>query len=158
MAIFYVKIMRNNCVDVSVYGERNYRLFLDIIKQELDSFNHTDITAIQAFLLMNIGENVVTIGEVISRGYYIGSNASYNVKKLINNGYIQQVPSEYDRRTVYLKLTEKGLELCGEIDDSIKCHMNLFENKLKGKFDMNTGIEFLKNVERVWKDLLQNRI
>lgn len=158
MAIFYVKTMRNSCVEVSVYGEKNYRLFLDIIKQELDNLNYTDLTAIQAFLLMNIGENIVTIGEVISRGYYIGSNASYNVKKLIANGYILQVPSDYDKRAVYLKLTEKGRKLCGKIDESIKGHMNLFESRMKGKFDMNAGVEFLKNVERVWKDLLQSRL
>ena len=150
--------MRNSCVDVSICGEKNYRLFLDIIKQELDFFNYTDITAIQALILLNLGDNVVTIGEIISRGYYIGSNASYNVKKLIKSGYISQVPSEYDKRAVFLKLTKKGTDLCEKIDKSIDGHLVSFEKKVKGKFDMKSGIEFLKNVERFWKDLLQSRV
>ena len=150
--------MRNCCVDVSICGEKNYRLFLDIIKQELDFLGYTDITAIQALILLNLGDNVVNIGEIISRGYYIGSNASYNVKKLIKTGYITQVPSEYDKRAVFLKLTEKGINLCEKIDKSIDSHMDSFEKKVKGKFDMKSGIEFLRNVERFWKDLLQSRV
>lgn len=150
--------MKNGCVDVSICGEKNYRLFLDIIKQELDFLNCTDITAIQALILLNLGDNVVTIGEVISRGYYIGSNASYNIKKLIKTGYISQVSSEYDKRAVFLKSTKKGLDLCAKIDKSIDEHMTSFEKRSKGKIDMKSGIAFLKDVERFWLDLLQSRM
>ena len=145
-------------MDVSICGEKNYRLFLDIIKQELDLLNYTDITSIQALILLNLGDNVVTIGEIISRGYYIGSNASYNIKKLIKTGYITQVPSEYDKRAVFLKLTDKGLDLCEKIDKSIDSYMTTMDKKLKGKFDMKSGIAFLQDVGRLWSDLLQSRV
>lgn len=150
--------MRNSCVEISVYGERTYRIFLDIIKQELDLMNVVDINAIQAFVLMNIGENIVTMGEVLSRGYYIGSNASYNLKKMIANGYIQQTQSDYDKRTSFLKLTEKGISLCEKLDRSINSHSKSLENNFKDKFGLDDGVGFLKGVETFWKDVLMSRI
>lgn len=150
--------MRNSCVEISVYGERTYRIFLDIIKQELDLMNVVDINAIQAFVLMNIGENIVTMGEVLSRGYYIGSNASYNLKKMIANGYIQQTQSDYDKRTSFLKLTEKGISLCEKLDRAINSHSKSLENNFKDKFGLDDGVGFLKGVETFWKDVLMSRI
>jgi DNA-binding MarR family transcriptional regulator len=150
--------MRNSCIEISIHGEKNYKLFLDIIKQELDTLKYADINATQAFILMNINENVVTIGELISRGYYIGSNASYNVRKLITNEYIQQNPSDYDKRAVYLKLTKKGTQLCSELDSIIEGYMKLFNKRFDGKFDIAHGIEFLKNVEHFWTDVLRRRL
>ena len=103
--------MNNGCIDISIYGEKNYKLFLEAIKQELDLAKYTDLTPIQALILLNISDNVLTIGEVMSRGYYLGSNASYNIKKLTNTGYISTVPSDYDRRAIIIKLTKKGCKL-----------------------------------------------
>ena len=89
--------MKNKCMEVYVYGERLYRLFLDIIKLELDSMGVTDINSIQALTLMNIGDSIVTVGELRSKGYYSGSNASYNIKKMVSNGYI---PVSYTHLTL----------------------------------------------------------
>lgn len=150
--------MKNSCVEVSICGEKNYKLFLDVMKQELDLLGYTDITAVQALILLNLGENVVTVSEVISRGYYTGSNASYNIKKLIKNGYIVQYPSEHDKRAAFLKLTPKGIDLCEKIDKAIASHVSPFTSKLNGKFDMQSGIEFLKSVGGFWKDLIQSRL
>ncbi|MDR0942606.1 MAG: winged helix DNA-binding protein [Holosporales bacterium] len=150
--------MGNSCVEISVYGEKNYRLFLDIIKQELDIIGVGDINPIQAFILMNINENVVTIGEVISRGYYIGSNASYNIKKMISNGYVQQTPSDFDKRAAYLKLTDKGLSLYEKLDADIKKLLDSFTPQIKGKFDLEQCVAFLKKVEYFWKDVLSRRV
>jgi DNA-binding MarR family transcriptional regulator len=146
--------MRSSYIEVAVYGEKNYRLFLDIIKMELDEMKFADINAVQSFILMNINGNTVTVGEVISRGYYIGSNVSYNIKKLIKNGYVQQSHSDYDKRSVYLQVSQKGLKLCDGLDNSMKKYMKSFESKMKGKFDINSGINFLKMVENMWKDIL----
>lgn len=155
MAIFYVNLMRNECIDISIWGERNYKLFLDILKRELDKMGCTDITPIQTMILLNIGDGVVTIGEVIGRGYYIGSNASYNVKKLIKNGYMEQVPSDFDRRSVFLKLTIKGLNLCENLENILDVHMAEFDKFQRKRYDMKTCIEFLKSVERFWVGILQ---
>ena len=149
--------MSKDCIEVSVYGEKNYRLFLDVIKQELVSSGCEEITSTQALILLNINENVVTTGEVITKGYYIGSNASYNVKKLVNAGYLTSVQSDYDKRTILLKLTEKGLQLCDRINKSLDTHMNKAEKVSKSKLDMKVGLGFMKNLERFWNDVLRNR-
>ena len=147
--------MRNSCVEVSIYGERNYKLFLEVIRREIDKEGcYNAISAVQAFMLMNMGDNVVTIGEIISRGYYIGTNATYNIKKLINAGYLASTPSSYDKRAIYLRLTSKGQELIQKLDKNLTQYMNDFEAKTKGKFNLAKGIEFLKDIETFWNEVL----
>src|SRR5205823_14986505 len=41
---------------------------------------------VQALMLFNIVDAEVTVGELTSRGCYLGSNVSYNVKKLVESG------------------------------------------------------------------------
>lgn len=91
--------------------ERLHRCFLDIIKLELDRLGRDDINSVQALILFNIGEAEMTVGDLTHRGYYLGSNVSYNVKKLSETGYIAQERSAHDRRSVKVRLTTKGLEL-----------------------------------------------
>jgi DNA-binding MarR family transcriptional regulator len=107
---------------------------------------------------MNINDNVVTIGEVITRGYYIGSNASYNIRKMTTNKYIQQTQSDFDKRAAYLKLTSKGLNLCDRLYDSINSHLKTFESSIKGEFSLDQCVELLKNIEHFWKDALMRRL
>ncbi|MDR1233963.1 MAG: MarR family winged helix-turn-helix transcriptional regulator [Holosporales bacterium] len=149
--------MKNSCLELSVCGEKTFRLFLEIIKQELDLLGIADISGVQAFILMNINENVITVGEVLSRGYYIGSNASYNIKKMITNKYIMQTPSDYDKRASYLQLTKKGLDLYTKLEAAITQHMNRFEAVSPGKSDMERGLKFLKKIENYWQDVLTRR-
>ncbi|MDR1333122.1 MAG: MarR family winged helix-turn-helix transcriptional regulator [Holosporales bacterium] len=149
--------MKNNCVEISVFGERNYRLFLDIVKQELDILGTADINAVQAFILLNINETAVTIGEIIARGYYIGSNASYNIKKMILNGYIKQTQSDYDKRAAFLRLTSKGLALCRKLHTVIDMHIKTFSPQNKGKGDLEQCVSILKKVEHFWQDILSRR-
>jgi len=148
--------MNNSCIDISIYGEKNYKLFLEAIKQELDRAKYTDLTAIQALILLNINDNTVTIGEVMSRGYYLGSNASYNIKKLTNTGYISTVQSDYDKRAIIIKLTKKGIELCSKIDKALNNHLEMAVKKTKIKLDLNAGLAFLKDVERFWNEVIHN--
>lgn len=146
--------MKNSCVEVSIYGERNYKLFLEVLKREIDKEGYIAINAVQAFMLMNIGDNVVTIGEIISRGYYIGTNATYNIKKLIKSGYLDSTPSSYDKRAIYLKLTPRGFDLIQKLDKTLTQYMKDFEIKTKGKFSIAKGIEFLRDMETFWNDVL----
>lgn len=150
--------MINSCIEVSVYGEKNYKLFLEVIKHELDSSEYADITATQALILLNMRENVVTIGEVISRGYYVGSNASYNIRKLVSSGYIASGQSNYDKRTTLLKLTKKGFNLCDKVDKFLDMRMSLAEKKTRNKIDMKAGLDFMKRIETFWNDILRKRI
>ena len=88
--------------------ERLHRRLLDVIKDEFDRRGRVDINSVQALLLFNIGENEVTAGELRTRGYYQGSNVSYNLKKLVEMGFIDHQRSPIDRRSVRIKLTERA--------------------------------------------------
>src|SRR6266542_4607331 len=91
--------------------ERLHRRLLDVIKDEFDRNGRSDINAIQALLLFNIGNSELTAGELRSRGYYLGSNVSYNLKKLVDLGFINHQRSRIDRRSVRVSLTPKGNEV-----------------------------------------------
>ena len=99
--------------------ERLHRRFLDVIKTELDRLGIEDINNVQTLILSNISNEQLTVGELTARGYYLGSNVSYNVKKLVENGYLNQERSPHDRRMTRVRVSEKGLELCQRIDDSV---------------------------------------
>src|SRR5919106_6518309 len=92
--------------------ERLHRLLLDVIKDEFDRLGGSDLNPVQALLLYNIGDSELTAGELKTRGYYLGSNVSYNLKKLVDMGYLHYKRSETDRRSVRVSLTDKGKEAC----------------------------------------------
>ncbi|MBV8662026.1 MAG: MarR family transcriptional regulator, partial [Hyphomicrobiales bacterium] len=91
--------------------ERLHRRLLDVIKDEFDRRGRSDVNAVQALLLFNIGDKELTAGELRTRVYYLGSNVSYNVKKLVEMGYLHHARSRIDRRSVRISLTEKGEEV-----------------------------------------------
>ena len=91
--------------------ERLHRRLLDVIKDEFDRRGRNDVNSVQALLLYNIGDKELTAGELRTRGYYLGSNVSYNVKKLVEMGYLHHARSRIDRRSVRISLTEKGKEV-----------------------------------------------
>ncbi|MBL4619016.1 MAG: MarR family transcriptional regulator [Marinicaulis sp.] len=103
--------------------ERLHRQLLDVIKDELERLSQTDINSVQALLLYNIGDAELTPGELRSRGHYLGSNVSYNLKQLVEKGYIRDERSNTDRRSKRVSLTEMGLE----VRDSLNA---LFERQL----------------------------
>src|ERR1700745_2965374 len=91
--------------------ERLHRRLLDVIKDEFDRRGRADINAVQALLLFNIGDKELTAGELRTRGYYLGSNVSYNLKKLVEMGFLDHQRSRVDRRSVRIKLTDKGVDV-----------------------------------------------
>lgn len=103
--------------------ERLHRRLLDVLKAELDNVGRNDINNVQALILHNIGDEEVTVGELTNRGYYLGSNVSYNVKKLVENGYLLQERSPHDRRSVRVRLSEKGLQLHGQVNALFERHV-----------------------------------
>src|SRR5690242_10553568 len=102
--------------------ERLHRRLLDVIKDEFDRNGRSDINAIQALLLFNIGNSELTAGELRSRGYYLGSNVSYNLKKLVEMGYLHHARSRVDRRSVRISLTDKGKDVHKIIEDLYQKH------------------------------------
>jgi len=98
-------------LDALALVERLHRLLLDVLKDEFERLAIEDVNPVQALLLFNIGDNEVSAGELKSRGYYQGSNVSYNLKKLVELGYMHHQRSEVDRRSVRVRLTDKGRRL-----------------------------------------------
>src|ERR1700732_1215284 len=107
--------------------ERLHRRLLDVIKDEFDRRGRSDVNAVQALLLYNIGDKELTAGELRTRGYYLGSNVSYNVKKLVEMGFLDHARSRIDRRSVRIKLTDKGCEVRDTVDALYEKHMHTVE-------------------------------
>lgn len=97
--------------------ERLHRRFLDVVKAELDRLKIDDVNNVQTLILYNISGEQLTIGELTNRGYYLGSNVSYNVKKLVENGYLIQERAPHDKRSTRIKLSDKAVILCKKIDE-----------------------------------------
>ena len=136
--------------------ERLHRLLLDVIKDEFERINILEINSVQALLLFNIGENEVTAGELKSRGYYQGSNVSYNLKKLVELGYMHHQRSEVDRRSVRVRLTEKGRRVRGMLVDLFNRHADgLGKKSLIDAAGMEHMNQSLKRIERFWTDQIR---
>jgi len=130
--------------------ERLHRRFLDVIKAELDRLGVEDINNVQTLILFNIGEETLTVGELTLRGYYLGSNVSYNVKKLVENDYLIQERSAHDRRMTRVRLSEKGLELIRQIDKLYERNAEeLRETGIKPE-DLDQINKVLMRLERFW--------
>lgn len=100
--------------------ERLHRQFLEVIKGEIDRMGIRDINNIQALILYNIGTDELTVGELTHRGYYLGSNVSYNVRKMVENGYLIQERSAHDRRSIRVSLSEKGAEVRDRVNEILE--------------------------------------
>ncbi len=136
--------------------ERLHRLLLDVIKDEFERLGLLDINAVQALLLFNISDNEVTAGELKSRGYYQGSNVSYNLKKLVEMGYMRQQRCEIDRRSVRVKLTPKGREVRDNVADLFARHAEGIEsNGLLGRDGVDDINSSLRRMERYWSDQIR---
>lgn len=136
--------------------ERLHRLLLDVIKDEFERVGILDINAVQALLLFNIGDNEVTAGELKSRGYYQGSNVSYNLKKLVEMGYMHHQRCEIDRRAVRVRLTEKGRNIRTIVSELFERHADgLLSREIineDGLADITTS---LRRMERYWSDQIR---
>lgn len=135
--------------DITRLIERLHRRYLDVIRYELSQLGIDDINAVQALLLMNVQDAEVSIRELVDRGYYIGSNVTYNVRHLVDTGYLDQERSERDRRSVRIKATGKGAELCAKLVEMERRHAAALEDQTQ---DYNAAWALLRGLERVWSD------
>ncbi len=136
--------------------ERLHRLLLDVIKDEFERIGVLEINAVQALLLFNVGDNEVTAGELKSRGYYQGSNVSYNLKKLVEMGYMHHQRCEIDRRSVRVRLTEKGRRIRDVVAKLFARHADGLQSRgvlsAEGVEEINSA---LKRVERYWTEQIR---
>ena len=139
--------------------ERLHRQLLDVIKDELDRRGERVVNSVQALLLFNIGDQELTAGELRTRGHYLGSNVSYNLKKLVEAGFLHHQRSSTDRRSVHVKLTEKGKQIQEMVELLFHRHLESLEavgNVTYGDLDtLNTS---LRRLERFWLDQVRYRL
>lgn len=139
--------------------ERLHRLLLDVIKDEFDRKGGSDLNSVQALLLYNIGDGELTAGELKTRGYYLGSNVSYNLKKLVDMGYIHYKRSEVDRRSVRVSLTDRGLKACEVVDDLYRRQLGSIEAVGEvSEDDLAHLNRALVRLERFWTDQIRYRL
>ena len=130
--------------------ERLHRHFLEVLKTELDRLGIQDINNVQSLILYNIGEDEMTVGELTARGYYLGSNVSYNVKKMVENGYLGQERSPHDRRSVRVRLSEKGLSLRDKISSMFERQVVALDKVGFSDEALLRSNETLRTLERFW--------
>ena len=145
--------IRKHYLEMLALIERLHRQLLDVIKDELDRRDEREINSVQALLLFNVGDQELTAGELRTRGHYLGSNVSYNLKKLVENGYIHHERSDVDRRSVLVRLTRKGesvRDMLVQLFDRHLCSLEAVGNVACSDIDsMNVS---LRRLERFWID------
>lgn len=140
------------------YIERLHRLLLDMLKVELDAAGHTQVNNIQALLLYNLGDAETTAGELRSRGHYLGSNVSYNLKKLVEAGLMSHERSASDRRSVRVRLTASGHAIRKIVQDMYIRQGNLLkEAGVLDAEDLNMLNRALMNLEGFWQSQIARR-
>jgi DNA-binding MarR family transcriptional regulator len=139
--------------------ERLHRRLLDVIKDEFDRSGRDDINAVQALLLFNIGSSELTAGELRSRGYYMGSNVSYNVKKLVDMDFINHARSRIDRRSVRISLTEKGQDVAETVAKLYQRHVgSIHKVGGIGSDEFGQMNKLLQRLDRFWNDSILYRL
>lgn len=139
--------------------ERLHRRLLDVIKDEFDRRGRSDVNSVQALLLYNIGGKELTAGELRTRGYYLGSNVSYNVKKLVETGYLHHARSRIDRRAVRISLTEKGRDVHDIVSGLYDKHVSTVEQIGGIASDEFARLnQSLVRLERFWADQIRYRL
>lgn len=151
--------MRHAYYEAVLLIERVHRHFLEVIKLDLDRQGIQDINNVQALILYNVAQDEMTVGELTARGYYLGSNVSYNVKKMVENGYLIQERSPHDRRSVRVKLSGKGLALHKTLNEYIEKQIGMLAGAGLSNDEIAQASETLHKLERFWTTLINyNRV
>ena len=142
--------MNDQYLDAISLIERLHRQFLEVVKLELETLRVHDVNNVQAMLLFNIGDADISVGELISRGYYLGSNVSYNVKKSSDSGYLVYERSVHDRRSIRVRLTPKGRTLRDRLSAMLNRHIEMFDQSQITEKDLESAVATLQRLERFW--------
>lgn len=132
--------------------ERLHRRFLDVIRADLARLGIDDLNAVQALLLTNIGDEEINVRTLMEKGYYLGSNASYNIRKLVEMGYLEQFKSPHDRRATIVRLTAKGSHLTGAIEELERAYSDRLGESAG---DLSNLLDSLFVIERSWADYVR---
>ncbi|MFV3077158.1 MarR family transcriptional regulator [Niveispirillum fermenti] len=147
--------------EISLYGDiarvldHMQRRLHDVVRVELGRIGVDDISPMQVLMLLNIGGDELTVRDLMERGYYLGSNASYNLKHLVEQGYVDRGASARDRRAARLRLSEKGEWLCAEIKKLEERQAAQLLHTASDVRDLETTYNMLRRLERLWGDVVR---
>jgi DNA-binding MarR family transcriptional regulator len=150
--------MKESYLNMIALVERLHRQFLELIRTELDSLGIQDINNVQALILFNIGPVELTVGELTLRGCYLGSNVSYNVKKMVENGYLVQERSAHDRRSIRVRLSPKGLDLCARLDAMHDRHIGSLASTQVDLPTLDEASVTLRRLDRFWTHIVDRGV
>jgi DNA-binding MarR family transcriptional regulator len=142
--------MSDDYFQVILLIERLHRQFLGLVKLELDALRIHDVNNVQAMMLYNMGDAEISVGELSQRGYYLGSNVSYNVKKLSESGYLMYERSAHDRRSIRVRLTPKGQKLRDRLSEMLHRHIAMLGESRITDEDLQSAVSTLQRLERFW--------
>ena len=142
--------MKSSYLETISLIERLHRQCLEVVKAELDRLGVRDLNNVQALIIFNIGEEELTVGELTQRGYYLGSNVSYNVKKMVENGYLIQERSPHDRRSFHVRASDKGLEIYRSLDTLFDKHSGRLDMAQLSDEMLGGANQALRRVEQFW--------
>jgi DNA-binding MarR family transcriptional regulator len=142
-------------IDLTLLIERLHRRFLDVLRTELKRIGIRDINGVQALILANIGDDEIVIRDLIERGYYQGSNVSYNIKKLTDYGYLDQERALHDKRSITVKLTDKGRQVVSGVRELEEKNGMKFLDNIGDPETMTNTIEMLRKLERTWDEYIR---
>lgn len=146
--------MKKDYMEVLHIIERLQRLNLEVVKKELDSMNIRNINNVQALILYHIGDSEMAVGELTQRGYYLGSNASYNLRKMVESGYIEQFPSPHDKRSFHIRLSEKGMKLYHDLDKALGNYASTFVKNVLSEKELENVQGYLIKWEGFFREAL----
>ncbi len=142
--------MKSSYIETISLVERLHRQCLEVVKAELDRIGIRDLNNVQALILFNIGDEELTVGELTQRGYYLGSNVSYNVKKMVENGYLIQERSPHDRRSFHVRAADKGLEIYQRLDKLFQRHAERLDALQFSPETQEQANATLRRLEQFW--------
>lgn len=147
--------MTRDYLELTRLIERLHRRYLDVLRTELKRAGVRDLNGVQALLLANIGEEEIAIRDLVERGYYQGSNVSYNIRKLTDLGYLEQERAPHDKRSVLVRLTDKGKGVVELVAESEVRNAAAFTEKLDAGTALGEACDNLQKLERMWADYIR---
>ncbi|MDJ1159989.1 MarR family transcriptional regulator [Chelatococcus sp. SYSU_G07232] len=135
--------------------ERLHRRYLDLFRVDLTRLGVEDLSPAQVMMLFTIGPDDLSVRDLIDRGYYLGSNASYNLKRLVESGYVERSASPRDRRSARIRLSEKGRQLCDLVRTVDATYHRLVARDETEARDLDTTFRTLRRLEHMWTNALR---
>jgi DNA-binding MarR family transcriptional regulator len=153
------KPVKHKYLEALTLIERLHRRLLDVIKDDFERSGEPEVNPVQALLLFNIGDSELTAGELKTRGHYQGSNVSYNLKKLVEAGYVNHERSNADKRSVRVRLTPRGQQIRNRVDALYNRQLQAVEEVVGLNVEEFERInKALARLERFWTDQILYRL